>query len=87
MGLMETFLSGYITRKNPRKTPLIVLFHGGGWVIGDLESHDNMCRYLAKASEAILVAVDYRLAPENKFPSGSMTASLQQIGSANTVPI
>ena len=60
----------YNPKKTQEKLPLIVLFHGGGWVIGDLESHDNMCRYLAKASEAILVAVDYRLAPENKFPSG-----------------
>ena len=59
----------YNPNKSQEKLPLIVLFHGGGWVIGDLESHDNMCRYLAKSCEAILVAVDYRLAPENKFPS------------------
>ena len=47
-----------------------VFFHGGGWVIGSLNSHDHICRYLAQAAECIVVSVDYRLAPENKFPDG-----------------
>ncbi len=47
-----------------------VFFHGGGWVIGSLNSHDHMCRYLALAAECIVLAVDYRLAPEHKFPAG-----------------
>jgi len=49
--------------------PVLLFFHGGGWVIGDLESRDWFCRYLAKAVECVVYSVDYRLAPENKFPT------------------
>lgn len=49
--------------------PLIVFFHGGGWVLGSLDSHDPLCRTLSNACEAIVLAVDYRLAPEHAFPA------------------
>nr|WP_254612853.1 alpha/beta hydrolase [Brevibacillus sp. HB1.1] len=48
--------------------PLFVYYHGGGWVIGDLETVDASCRMLAHLSGRIVVSVDYRLAPEHKFP-------------------
>jgi acetyl esterase len=46
-----------------------VFFHGGGWVIGDLDSHDVVCRKLADEGQLIVISVDYRLAPEHKFPA------------------
>ena len=52
-------------------TPLLVYFHGGGWVIGTLDTHDGVCRHLAKQSQAVVVSVDYRLAPEHKFPAAA----------------
>ena len=48
--------------------PVLVWYHGGGFVIGDLDSHDSACRALANQTECLVVAVDYRLAPEHKFP-------------------
>jgi acetyl esterase len=49
--------------------PVLVFFHGGGWVIGNLETHDDICRVLARAVPALVVSVDYRLAPEHPFPA------------------
>ena len=51
--------------------PGIVFFHGGGWVICDLDSHDGLCRRLANALDAVVVSVDYRRAPEHKFPAAA----------------
>ncbi|MDA0962027.1 MAG: alpha/beta hydrolase fold domain-containing protein, partial [Proteobacteria bacterium] len=49
--------------------PAMVFFHGGGWVIGDLDTHDNTCRALALGSGVCVISVDYRLAPEHAFPA------------------
>lgn len=49
--------------------PALVYFHGGGWVVGDLEMVDAACARLTNRAEAVVVSVDYRLAPENKFPA------------------
>jgi acetyl esterase len=49
--------------------PVLVYFHGGGWTIGDLDTHDVLCRQLAQASGAAVVSVDYRLGPEQRFPA------------------
>ena len=54
--------------------PALVFFHGGGWVIGDLETHDVLCRQLTAASGASVISVDYRLAPEHKFPAAAEDA-------------
>ncbi|HEX4669522.1 MAG TPA: alpha/beta hydrolase [Solirubrobacterales bacterium] len=49
--------------------PLLVYFHGGGWVIGDLDTHDGVCRFLAAAAGTAVLSIDYRLAPEHPFPA------------------
>jgi acetyl esterase/lipase len=56
-------------RQSAGVAPCLVFFHGGGWVIGNLDSHDVVCRQLADAGELIVISVDYRLAPEHKFPA------------------
>ena len=49
---------------------ILVYFHGGGWVIGNIETHDSLCRDLTNQAGVVTVSVDYRLAPEHKFPAG-----------------
>ena len=49
--------------------PALVYFHGGGWTIGDLDTHDVLCRQLCNGSGAVVVSVDYRMGPEHRFPA------------------
>ena len=49
--------------------PVLVFYHGGGWVIGDLYTHDGICRSLVNAAGCAMASVDYRLAPEFKYPT------------------
>jgi acetyl esterase len=52
-----------------RPLPAVVYFHGGGWVVGSVDSHDPLCRALAARTPAVVASVDYRLAPEHPFPA------------------
>jgi acetyl esterase len=49
--------------------PALVYYHGGGWTIGDLDTHDVLCRELCNGASAVVVAVDYRMGPEHRFPA------------------
>ncbi|MGA8543937.1 MAG: alpha/beta hydrolase [Mycobacterium sp.] len=62
--------------------PVVVFYHGGGWALGDLDTHDPVARAHAVGAEAIVVSVDYRLAPEHPFPAGvdDCWAALQWVG-------
>ena len=60
----------YVPRGVVEPGPLLVFFHGGGMVYGDLDSHDGTCRFLAEQAGVRVLAVDYRLAPEHVFPAG-----------------
>jgi acetyl esterase len=57
-----------VYRVSPQKSPTVVFFHGGGWVAGDLETHDRQARLLAIETGAVVVSVDYRRPPETRFP-------------------
>ena len=57
--------------QGPGPFPLVAFFHGGGWVIGDLENHDNMARNVCQGTGAVVVSADYRLAPEHPFPAAA----------------
>ncbi|NWC59598.1 alpha/beta hydrolase [Pseudomonas veronii] len=52
--------------------PLLVFFHGGGFVVGNLDTHDNLCRSLAEQARAVVVSVAYRLAPESPYPAAPL---------------
>ena len=62
-------LPARLYRPTAARAPLVVYLHGGGWTIGDLESFDRMCRRLADGSDAAVLALEYRLAPEHPWPA------------------
>jgi acetyl esterase len=64
----------YVPYGAPQSGPLLVYFHGGGWVQGSLASHDRACRLLASMSGVRIVSVEYRLAPEHPFPAAAEDA-------------
>ena len=59
----------YVANAGAEPPPLLVYFHGGGWVVCDLDTHDNACRFLAREAGVAVLSVDYRLAPEHPFPA------------------
>ncbi|MFD9334044.1 alpha/beta hydrolase, partial [Streptomyces sp. NPDC060028] len=61
-------------RRRPGPRPTVVYCHGGGWVLCDLDSHDTLVRELCRASGAVFVSVDYRRAPEARFPAAALDA-------------
>lgn len=74
---------------DPQLLPALLYLHGGGWVLGNLESHDELCRRLCAATDAVVLAVEYRLAPEHPFPAplddcaaafGWLADSAQELG-------
>ena len=63
--------------------PVFVFFHGGGYVIGNLDTHDAPCRAIANLTPCVVISVDYRLAPENKFPAAAEDAYAATLWAAN----
>src|ERR1700731_5336355 len=61
-------LAARVYRNGQDKSPTVVFFHGGGWVAGDLETHDRQARLLAIETGSVVVSVDYRRPPETRFP-------------------
>jgi acetyl esterase len=67
---LRVYRPGSPPRSAAEKPHVAMFFHGGGWVLGGLDSHDTLCRELATQAGVVLVAVDYRLAPEHPYPAG-----------------
>lgn len=65
--------------------PTVVFFHGGGWVVGSLDSHDALCRRLCNASGALVLSVDYRLAPESRYPAAVEDAYAATVWASNFI--
>ncbi|WP_462411763.1 alpha/beta hydrolase [Neobacillus sp. Marseille-QA0830] len=59
----------YYPKAQQTSYPALVFYHGGGWVVGNIETHDSVCRTLTNLADCITISVDYRLAPEHKFPA------------------
>ena len=62
----------FIPEERPlERKKVLIFFHGGGWVTGDIDTYTNVCRKMANMTDHIVISVDYRLAPENPFPMGA----------------
>jgi len=68
-GHLEVPVRVYVPFGKATALPALVYYHGGGWVLGNRDTHDRLCRVLAADGECVVVSVDYRLAPEHKFPA------------------
>ena len=78
--------SGYTGPRKPPdsgKVPLVLFFHGGGWILGGLDPSEETLRMLCDLSGAVIVSVDYRLAPEHIFPSGLEDCYISAVWAAN----
>lgn len=64
----------YRPRALTAPAPVLLFLHGGGWVVGDLDTHDHVCRQLAASAPVVVAAIDYRLAPEHPFPAALQDA-------------
>jgi acetyl esterase len=80
----------YVPADDGRQRALVVYYHGGGWVVGSLASHDPICRFLASETGAAVLAVDYRLAPEHRFPAAvddALSAFRWAVGEAQALHV
>ncbi|AZH25737.1 alpha/beta hydrolase [Haloplanus aerogenes] len=66
---VRAYTPGEVPEGDNDARPVFVYFHGGGWVRGDLDTHDGFCRLLAQAADCVVLSVDYRRAPEHPFPT------------------
>lgn len=69
-GKISIRIYSHAEKNNDDLSPAVVFFHGGGMYLGNLETHDHICRNICQQARLTVIAVDYRLAPENKFPAG-----------------
>ena len=75
-----------INKDEKELLPLTIFFHGGGWVIGDLDTHDVVCRQLANEGQFDVLAIDYRMGPEHKFPT-AIDDAINSINWVNKNPL
>jgi acetyl esterase len=80
-------LAARLYRPSPGPRPLVIYLHGGGFVIGSLESHDGLCRLLARTADVTVLALDYRLAPEHPGPAAVDDATLAFASAAQNLPM
>jgi len=69
-GMIPMRIYRHIENVKDEKSAVVLFFHGGGMYLGNLETHDHICRNICKEGKLTVISVDYRLAPENKFPAG-----------------